>query len=34
MEAIEATGKKRLYIPADIRARIVKSVKVKVKGQK
>ena len=31
MESIEVTGKKRLYIPTDIRSKIVKSVKIKVR---
>jgi hypothetical protein len=30
----EANGKKRLYVPDDIRALVVKSVKVKIKGSK
>lgn len=34
MESIEANGKKRLYIPDEIRSKIVKSIKVKVKEQK
>ena len=34
MESVEATGKKRLYIPEDVRSMIVKSVKVKIKEQK
>ena len=33
-ESREANGKKRLYIPDEVRAMVVKSVKVKVKGQK
>jgi len=34
MEAREANGKKRIYIPDEIRSRIVKSVKIRVKDQK
>jgi len=34
MESLEMSGKKRLYIPEDIRSIIMKSVKVKVKGGK
>ena len=34
MESLELNGKKRLYIPNNIRAIIVKSVKIKVKGTK
>jgi len=31
MESVEITGKKRLYIPEEIRSKIVKSIKIKVK---
>jgi hypothetical protein len=34
MEMREAGGKKRLYIPDEVRLRIVKNVKVKIKGKK
>jgi hypothetical protein len=34
MESIESNGKKRLYIPDEIRSKIVKSIKIKVKEQK
>ncbi|MCR4285168.1 MAG: hypothetical protein NUV97_03950 [archaeon] len=33
-EVREATGKKRLYIPEEVRSEVIKSVKVKVKGPK
>jgi len=33
-EAREANGKKRLFIPENVRAMVIKSVKVKVKGSK
>jgi len=33
-ESREANGKKRLYIPDEVRSLVVKSVKVKVRGQK
>ena len=34
MEVRESNGKKRLYIPDESRAMIIKSVKIKVKGSK
>jgi hypothetical protein len=34
MEVRESNGKKRLYIPDEVRSMIIKSVKVKVKGSK
>ena len=33
-EVREANGKKRLYIPEKIRSEVIKSVKVRVRGQK
>jgi hypothetical protein len=34
MEVRESNGKKRLYIPDEVRSMIIKSVKVKIKGSK
>jgi len=34
MEAREANGKKRLYIPDEVRSRIIKGIKVRIKGRK
>lgn len=34
LESIESNGRKRLYIPEDVKSRIIKSVKVKIKDQK
>ena len=34
MEAREVSGKKRLYVPDEIKSRIIKSVKVKIKGKR
>ena len=33
-ESIESNGKKRLYIPDNIRSKIIKSIKIRTKGQK
>ena len=33
-ESLEVNGKKRLYIPEEIKSLILKSVKVKVRGRK
>jgi chromosome segregation and condensation protein ScpB len=34
LESREVSGKKRLYVPDEIRSMIIKSVKVKIKGSK
>jgi len=34
LESIEPNGKKRLYVPEEVRNKIIKSVKVKIKEQR